>query len=391
MQLRNAVRCWVFACLAYKISTTAGDTTCEVPSVAKGEATSLTCHFGEDIRITKKNIRIQMKPEFCSSSDIDCVQTTLDCVWKTAEQLNCEAGSGYELSEPVARVVVLKIPEASLRHVGHYKCQALPVDDPDKVKPCYFRLKAFTDDSAAVIIQKLEDNSERLEDLSDRLESTRSTAAAVVVVCVLILVVVVIGGVCLMGRKVFQVYLQRLPCCAHPDERKAHVSVEDVEQPETEELLEQDQPADSGTSTLNTPVQATTDTRVSQPADQHTPDPSAPPQHAASRTATGNRGASGAPATESALPAETASAAGVSGREEGPAVSDVHEARAAPPPGSSVDRAAQGGDENTDESSAMIGQPEGGEDQSQAVGLSPDAGGKKKKAKDEKKRSCRLM
>ncbi|XP_025112599.1 uncharacterized protein LOC112575165 isoform X2 [Pomacea canaliculata] len=107
----------VFLCLAFvPVSTQDDKSTCSIPSVKRFQDTVLTCHFPEDLSVTKKDFTVYHYVEQGTPESV------LDCWWIRGSQ-ECYPKPGFTFDKRVSRSLNLTVDRVDDKHVGKYACQ----------------------------------------------------------------------------------------------------------------------------------------------------------------------------------------------------------------------------------------------------------------------------
>ncbi|XP_025112215.1 uncharacterized protein LOC112574972 [Pomacea canaliculata] len=90
-------------------------TTCEIKPVHLTEATSLTCHFSENLNITMKDVTVK---HYVHDNVGDVV---VECFWVSGS-LQCYNKSGYMFNKVITSHLTIVIPNSTEQHEGRYQC-----------------------------------------------------------------------------------------------------------------------------------------------------------------------------------------------------------------------------------------------------------------------------
>ncbi|XP_025111890.1 uncharacterized protein LOC112574800 isoform X2 [Pomacea canaliculata] len=120
-------------CLFPLENDAAVNSSCSIPSVQEMESTTLTCRYGVDMNVTRRNFTV------VHLDDVDI----LNCIWLN-DQLDCTPAPGYQFNNTVTDHLVIGVPRASRDHNGTYACHVMGSDE-ENFAPCEFIITQVSD------------------------------------------------------------------------------------------------------------------------------------------------------------------------------------------------------------------------------------------------------
>ncbi|PVD22616.1 hypothetical protein C0Q70_18436 [Pomacea canaliculata] len=111
-------------CLFPLENDAAVNSSCSIPSVQEMESTTLTCRYGVDMNVTRRNFTVV----HLDGSKYDHNVDILNCIWLN-DQLDCTPAPGYQFNNTVTDHLVIGVPRASRDHNGTYACHVMGSDE----------------------------------------------------------------------------------------------------------------------------------------------------------------------------------------------------------------------------------------------------------------------
>ncbi|XP_025113857.1 uncharacterized protein LOC112575928 isoform X2 [Pomacea canaliculata] len=136
-------RIFLFCIALLMVSASDEETTCSIPSVEPLQDTVLTCHFSEDLSVTKKDLTIY---HYGYKNNPIAV---VDCLW-LGGTLYCNLKDGYKFNKIVSTHLSVAIMRVNSNQTGEYRCQ---VDgySPTSMKACELKLKLGEDNTCKIV------------------------------------------------------------------------------------------------------------------------------------------------------------------------------------------------------------------------------------------------
>ncbi|XP_025113586.1 uncharacterized protein LOC112575780 isoform X2 [Pomacea canaliculata] len=114
--ITSCLEIWLSSPYISALSAQDDKITCSVPPVQLLQKTFLTCHFPEDISVTKKDFNVY---HYNKGADSDAV---LDCWWMSAN-MECIVLPGYAYNKTVNTELTVTLLNVTSSHTGIYACQ----------------------------------------------------------------------------------------------------------------------------------------------------------------------------------------------------------------------------------------------------------------------------
>ncbi|XP_025112610.1 uncharacterized protein LOC112575168 isoform X2 [Pomacea canaliculata] len=139
-------------CLSFAaVSAQEGKTNCSIPPVEEFTNTTLTCHFPEDLGVTKKDFTIyHYVPNGTAESAVDC--------WWIKGNLDCYTKPSFQYNKAINTQLNVTIHNVTPLHTGSYACQVAGYS-PNLLETCLFNLKNDKENTCEVSKDKSEANA----------------------------------------------------------------------------------------------------------------------------------------------------------------------------------------------------------------------------------------
>lgn len=215
--------------------------TCDAPAVTEGEPATITCHFNQDVKQTRKQFLVKRRL-YWAKFDPDSMETMMTCYWiNTQSDVQCNSAKGFQLRHLGSKTTI-DITRASQSLTGSYTCEVVP-SDPEDIQSCEFLLKESTEEATRASTQ-LNNQNVHVE-----MDSVKGAVFVVVALCLVILIVLV-GVVMLVFRKKLKA---RCSMCLFTTSSPSS-SHEPVEEEAEIELLQHLTPTSAGINTTRSNV-----------------------------------------------------------------------------------------------------------------------------------------
>lgn len=156
---------------------------------------SISCHFREDIRKTRRNFNVIRYPfDNKGGPDLNTANDVLLCNWiHEQNSLECKTDQSYTFDKNVDSSLMLDISRVSTGVAGVYVCQLVP-DRNDHVEPCFLHAN-FTDE----LIDKEDDGQ----------SSSESSTGLIIGILVPITLIIICSILLAIFRRQIRNYIKR--------------------------------------------------------------------------------------------------------------------------------------------------------------------------------------